>query len=121
MDRPHGQGTAATYDYRHLLQLVAIKLWQRQGRSLEWIGKELKDTSGDALERKVAGSLAPMLGAGADTVAARDDGTVHEWKRVPIAEGIELHVRQDIPAARDSALVAMREAVRAALGHQDIR
>jgi hypothetical protein len=40
---------------------------------------------------------------------------------VPVADGIEIHVRDDTPAARDEALVAMREAVRAALGREDIR
>ena len=35
--------------------------------------------------------------------------------------GIELHVREDSPAAREEAVIAMREAVRAALGRADIR
>ena len=43
------------------------------------------------------------------------------WRRLPVADGIELHVRDDSPAARDEALVAMREAVRAALGRAEIR
>jgi hypothetical protein len=30
-------------------------------------------------------------------------------------------VREDTPAARESAVVAMREAVRAALGREDVR
>jgi hypothetical protein len=38
-----------------------------------------------------------------------------------VASGIELHVREDLPAAREAAVVAMREAVRAALGREDIR
>ena len=38
-----------------------------------------------------------------------------------VATGIELHVREDSPAAREAAVVAMREAVRAALGREDIR
>jgi hypothetical protein len=38
-----------------------------------------------------------------------------------VADGIELHVRNDSPAATDAALVALREAVRAALGREDIR
>jgi hypothetical protein len=120
MDRPHGLGTAATYDYRHLLQLLAIKLWQRQGQSLEWIGKELKATTGDALERKIAAALAPSL-SGTGTAADGDPESVHQWKRVPVADGVELHVREDVDAARDSAVLAMREAVRAALGREELR
>src|SRR6476469_7521250 len=32
LDRPEGTGTAATYNYRHLLQLLAIKIRQREAR-----------------------------------------------------------------------------------------
>jgi DNA-binding transcriptional MerR regulator len=110
LDRPEGAGTAATYNYRHLLQLLSIKIRQREGATLEGIKKEMKEVTGDALERRVAASLAPALGAGADHTV-----------RVPVADGIEIHVRDDAPAARDEALVAMREAVRAALGRADIR
>lgn len=121
MDRPKGLGTAATYDYRHLLQLLAIKIWQREGQSLETIRGQLKGVTGDALEKKIAAVLAPALAAGADRAVAADDGAVKQWKRVPVADGIELHVRDDVPASRDDAVVAIREAVRAALGREDIR
>ncbi|MEA2705393.1 MAG: hypothetical protein QOH22_181, partial [Gemmatimonadaceae bacterium] len=43
------------------------------------------------------------------------------WHRLGVADGIELHVREDSPAAREEAVIAMREAVRAALGRADIR
>jgi DNA-binding transcriptional MerR regulator len=121
LDRPEGTGTAATYNYRHLLQLLAIKIRQREGQSLETIKGEMKDMGGDALERRVASSLAPALGVGADTTVLHDDEEVPSWRRVEVADGIELHVRDGSPAARESALVAMREAVRAALGRADIR
>ena len=39
LDRPEGAGTAATYNYRHLLQLLAIKIRQREGATLEGIKK----------------------------------------------------------------------------------
>jgi hypothetical protein len=121
LDRPEGTGTAATYNYRHLLQLLAIKIRQREGQTLETIKREMKEVTGDLLERRIAQSLAPALGAGADTVAAREDDRPHVWRRVLVADGIELHVREDSAAAGDDAVVAMREAVRAALGRADIR
>src|SRR5205085_11871082 len=37
LDRPDGTGTSATYNYRHLLQLLAIKIRQREGATLETI------------------------------------------------------------------------------------
>src|SRR5882672_12717629 len=66
LDRPEGAGTAATYNYRHLLQLLSIKVRQREGATLETIKGEMKEVTGDALERRVAASLAPALGAQAD-------------------------------------------------------
>ena len=121
LDRPDGTGTAATYNYRHLLQLLAIKVRQREGATLETIKKEMKEFTGDALERRVATSLAPTLGIGADVTALRDKDSAAAWRRVNIADGIEIHVREDSPAARESAVVAMREAVRATLGREDVR
>ncbi len=121
LDRPEGAGTAATYNYRHFLQLLAIKIRQREGATLDTIKKEMKDFAGDALERRVASSLAPALGSGADLAQRHDDDAAAIWRRVSVADGIELHVREDTPAARDTAVIAMREAVRAALGREDVR
>ena len=121
LDRPEGAGTAATYNYRHFLQLLAIKIRQREGATLEMIKSEMKEFAGDALERRVATSLAPALTSGADVAVLRDDDVSPSWRRVTVADGIELHVREDSPAARDDAVMAMREAVRAALGREDIR
>ena len=123
LDRPEGTGTSATYNYRHFLQLLAIKVRQREGQTLEVIKQEMKQVTGDALERRLAQSLAPALGSGADTTRERDDDQQRPfaWRRLPVADGIELHVRDDSPAAREEALVAMREAVRAALGRAEIR
>ena len=123
LDRPEGTGTSATYGYRHLLQLLAIKIRQREGQSLETIKREMAGIAGDALERRVAQSLAPALGVGADATRARDDDHQRSlaWRRLPVADGIELHVRDDSPAAREQALVAMRDAIRGALGRPELR
>lgn len=121
LDRPEGTGTAATYNYRHFLQLLAIKIRQREGQTLDIIRGEMKDVTGDALERRIATSLAPALSAGVDEAVEHDDERALGWRRLAVTDGIELHVRDDSPAARDDALLAMREAVRAALGRADIR
>jgi len=121
LDHPMGRGTAATYHYRHLLQLLAIKIRQREGQTLEAIKAELTGATGDALEKRVAQSLAPALRMGADHVVQQDDATAVSWRRVVVAEGIELHVRDDSAAAHSDAISAMREAVRAALGREDVR
>ena len=122
LDRPEGSGTSATYNYRHLLQLLAIKIRQREGRTLDFIKREMKEVPGDALERRVAQALAPALVVRADaTVATQDDVEPPSWRRVPVADGIELHIRHDSPAARSEAVVALREAVRAAMGRAEVR
>lgn len=57
MSAPDGRGTAATYGYRHLLQLLAIKLRQMEGATLVTIERELGESPGDVLEKRVAASL----------------------------------------------------------------
>jgi len=121
LDHPMGRGTAATYHYRHLLQLLSIKIRQREGQTLDAIKAELTGATGDALEKRVAQSLAPALVSGADHAVSNDDAPAASWRRVVVADGIELHVRDDSPAARSDAVAAMREAVRAALGREDVR
>jgi len=121
LDRPEGKGTAATYGYKHLLRLLAIKIRQREGQTLDVIRRELSDQTGDALERRVAQSLAPSLAVNAPAVAVDDDVPPVAWRRVPVATGIELHVRADSSAAGEETVAAMRAAVRAAIARDDAR
>ncbi|HKV52641.1 MAG TPA: MerR family transcriptional regulator [Gemmatimonadaceae bacterium] len=121
LDRPEGTGTSATYGYRHLLQLLFVKIRQREGQPLDKIREEMRELTGDTLERRVAASLAPALSMGTDAAVLQDSASEGVWHRITVANGIELHVRDDSPASRDDAVVAMREAVRATLGRDDIR
>jgi len=78
VDRPSGmRGRTALYGQRHLLQLVAIKRRQAQGRSLAEIQAELAGAT-DATLRSVAAVPAEMFGgftalrdAAPDTVGSR--------------------------------------------------
>src|SRR6266568_1493290 len=58
---PEGRGTAATYSYRHFLQLLWIKLRQMEGTTLATIIKEMQDQTGDVLERRAAQALGASL------------------------------------------------------------
>src|SRR3954471_7255806 len=112
LDRPEGAGTAATYGYRHFLQLLAIKIRQREGATLDTSNKKMKELTGDALERRVATALGAALGATAETRRTNADSTgPSAWRRVTVADGVELHVREDSPNAGDDSVLAMREAV----------
>jgi hypothetical protein len=50
-----------------------------------------------------------------------DDDAPAVWRRLTVADGIELHVRDDSAAARSSTMIAIRESVRAAIGREDVR
>jgi len=132
MSAPEGRGTAATYGYRHLLQLFAIKLRQMEGVTLSGIAKELAESAGDVLEKRVASALGNMpavdrldlqprvaprgrvrqafrqwdfQGNGRRTpeVPTRD-APAGAWYRIVLADGVELEVRTDHPAARSEQL-----------------
>lgn len=139
---PDGRGTAAIYGYRHLLQVLAIKLRQMEGATLEAIAGELQQLTGDVLERRVAAALGQGLPApdrlpfeGADsftggrTGRAFQTGTAADahldtdarvaslaWRRVQVGPGAELHLRADHPLADPERLEAVAEAVRLSLG-----
>jgi DNA-binding transcriptional MerR regulator len=136
---PEGRGTAATYSYRHFLQLVCIKLRQMEGATLAAITKEMQDQTGDVLERRAAqtlGASLPLpdrlplsspggpprgrsgraLTAWLERDAARDAAQPSTWRRIPLARGLELHVDAAHPLARvgpgDGAVAeAVRETI----------
>lgn len=118
---PEGRGTAAVYSYRHLLQVLAIKLRQMDGATLDTIVQESAGLTGDIVERRVAQALGATLpppsrlallqapGTGRGKVAralqawiappdAADRGGL--WRRIPVAPGIELFLDDQHPLAR---------------------
>ncbi len=130
MSPPEGRGTAATYGYRHLLQLLSIKLRQMEGATLATITKDIADSPGDVLEKRVAASLGNLplpdqidfrgvvaprgrvaravgrhpqpdgSGAGAGQQLTAPAGA---WYRIPLEDGAEVSLRHDHPAARTAA------------------
>ena len=137
---PDGRGTAAIYTYRHLLQVLAIKLRQMEGATLERIVQELKESTGDTIERRVAAALGPALPRPAELQLLQEPGTargkvgraVQAWlappeaaaaagreglcRRIVVAPGIELLVDEQHPALRiGGGPAAVADAVRRAL------
>jgi DNA-binding transcriptional MerR regulator len=134
MSPPDGRGTAATYGYRHLLQLLAIKLRQMEGATLTAITRELAEAPGDVLEKRVASALGSIPApeqlefhsraaprgrvarvfanrrARAESPSERrggDEPAALEpgaWYRVGIGDGAEIVLRYDHPAARTAQL-----------------
>ena len=136
---PDGRGTAAVYSYRHLLQVLAIKLRQMEGATLESMVKEFAGLTGDLIERRAASALGPGLPPPAHLPLLRTPGTgrgrvgraVLAWlspvegistgssacRRIPVAPGVEVLIDEQHPALRlngDTSVIA--EAMRQALG-----
>ncbi|MGH7499331.1 MAG: MerR family transcriptional regulator [Gemmatimonadales bacterium] len=134
---PDGRGTAAVYSYRHLLQILAIKLRQMEGATLGAMTREFAELTGDLIERRVAGVLGaglprpdrlPLLqtpGTGRGRVGravlgwlspveGAGAGTV--CRRVSVTPGVEVLIDEQHPVIRlngDTAAIA--EAFRKAL------
>lgn len=123
---PDGRGPAATYSYRHLLQLLTIKLRQMEGATLEGIARELQEATGDVLERRLAAVLGDRLPHPQELGVADAGRAFHvesapvrsvggdTWRRVAVEAGVEVHLRAGHPAAELPSQAVATE-VRAAL------
>jgi hypothetical protein len=135
---PDGRGTAAVYSYRHLLQVLAIKLRQMEGATLEAMSREFADLTGDVIERRVATALGPTVPRPDRLALLQAPGTgrgrvgraVLGWltpvegvsannslcRRIAVAPGVELLVDEQHPVLRlNGDAEAIADAVRQAL------
>ena len=120
---PEGRGTAATYTYRHLLQVLAIKLRQMEGATLGTIVRDLGDQGGDVIERRVATALGPGLPP-PSRITVTQPGTprgkvgrvIQDWmqspdkneaparpttcRRLPVGHGVEVIIDERHPILR---------------------
>ena len=140
---PDGRGTAAVYSYRHLLQVLAIKLRQMEGATLEAMSKEFAGLTGDVIERRVATALGPTVprpdrlallqapGTGRGRVGrallgwltpvegAAAEGSV--CRRIAVAPGVEVLIDEQHPVMRlngdaDAIAAALRQALAGLVG-----
>jgi hypothetical protein len=135
---PDGRGTSAVYSYRHMLQVLAIKLRQMEGATLETMTREFAGLTGDLIERRVASALGPGLPRPDRLALLQAPGTgrgrvgraVLGWlapvegaagassvcRRIPVAPGIELLIDEQHPVIRlNGDTPAIAEAFRQAL------
>ena len=129
---PDGRGTAAMYGYKHLLQVLAIKLRQMEGATLEVLTREFAEQPGDQLERRVASVLGPRLPppgevaqgsapargrfARALTPTPRTALPTGLHRRIVVAPGVELlvdatHPLFDSPGGEAALIAALRAAL----------
>ncbi|MGH7592051.1 MAG: MerR family transcriptional regulator [Gemmatimonadales bacterium] len=134
VDGPEGRGTAAVYGYRHLLQVLAIKLRQMEGMTLAAIIEEGREQTGDAIERRVASTIGTalpppeLLGwtssarGRSGRMIAKPSGAIGTesapgtLRRIPVVAGVDLLVTASHPVLRrPDAEGTLAEALRAAL------
>lgn len=131
---PDGRGTAAMYGYKHFLQVLAIKLRQMEGATLEVLTREFAEQAGDQLERRVASVLGPQLpppgevaqgasapsrGRGARAMSApgpRPPAAVGLLRLLSVAPGVEIlidasHPAFDAPGGEAALIAALRAAL----------
>ncbi len=135
---PDGRGTAAVYGYRHLLQVLAIKLRQMDGATLDALVGEFAGLTGDQIERRVAAALGPelpppdripllqALGTGRGKVGR----AVLSWftpvdeagrqgascRRIEVGPGVQLFMEESHPVLRaGTEPVAIADAIRQTL------
>jgi len=136
---PEGRGTAAVYTYKHLLQVLAIKLRQMEGATLDTIVKEATSLTGDMIERRVAQTLGTAIPHPSRLALLQEPGTgrgrvgraLQAWitppesvaaargttcRRIAVAPGVELLMDEQHPIARlHGGSEAIGDAVRRAL------
>lgn len=136
---PDGKGTAAVYGYRHFLQVLAIKLRQMEGATLDVLAREFAGFTGDMIERRVAAALGPSLPAPSALAIARPgrgrtaranaqwrsataSAPVVRCRRLLVAPGVELLVDEDHPALQvPGGEAALVEVLRGALDELQAR
>ena len=109
VDRPAGmRGRTALYGPRHLLQIVAIKRLQAQGRSIAEIQAELVGATDSTLRRVAAVGDEVLSGAAVEEpVASKPPRTERFWAESPaaatpertggVADGVTVRAAVDLP------------------------
>ena len=130
LDRPLKQGREARYTYRHLLQLLVLRRLLAEGYSASSIAGLIDGQGPGVLENILRGGAQLTLEAANPALAFladirdRREGSAsapspgspaplpspaETWTRLPLMEGLELHLRSDFrppatPAQRDRLL-----------------
>ena len=98
---PFGRGRGSSWGYPHLIELLAARLAQLDGEALETIVERRLRLSAEALERHTATRLAVPLPAPVDAAPPVATPASVGWRRIAVADGVELHLRDQHPLLRD--------------------
>lgn len=104
---PYGRGAGSSWGYRHLVELLAARLAQQGGETLEQIARTRTRLSERALERLVAESLGPGFFRPRLVREAATEGPAlpagSGWQRFSAGDGVELHLALSHPLLSDPA------------------
>jgi DNA-binding transcriptional MerR regulator len=101
IDPSEKEGRRSVYRFRHLVQALLVRklLWGRVPS--EQIAVVMSGRGTEETEQMFLGGIEMVAradgGEGGSAVASAAPGTVEAWKRVRVASGVELHVRNDLP------------------------
>jgi hypothetical protein len=96
---PFGRGPGTAWGYPHLVELLAARLAQQQGDSLDAIALRRGELTPAALEEWTARALGRAL---PEVVPAPRPPPGEAWSRHAVAPGVELHLADDHPLRRDA-------------------
>lgn len=105
---PYGRGAGSSWGYRHLIELLAVRMSQQAGETLEMIATLRTQAGERGLERLVADRLGPAFFRPRLVRDSVPEPTplpalATEWHRVPLGEGAELHLAAGHPLLSDDA------------------
>lgn len=99
---PFGRGPGSTWGYPHLVELLAARLAQQDGETLDQAAERRRALDDAALEEFSASRLGRVpleLPEGADHADPMVTGSA--WRRHVVAPGLELHLAASHPLAGD--------------------
>lgn len=104
---PFGRGPGSTWGYPHLVELLAARLAQEGGESLELVASRRLALDDPALECFTAERLGavPSQLPGEATASPPSPGGA-AWRRFTVAAGVELHLAADHPLVGDPGRLA---------------
>jgi DNA-binding transcriptional MerR regulator len=116
---PEKDGHQASYQFRHFVQALLVRklLWERVPS--EQIAVLMAGRSTDETERMFLGGIEMVakaeVGAGALASRSSAPGPAETWKRVQVAPGVELHLREGMPKRKAADLKDLMERIEKAL------
>ncbi len=117
VQHPFGRGPAASWEYPHLVELLAARLGQQHGETLEAIAARRDTMDSELLERHTATRLGAPLPPPVEDEPTPEVVPGSNWHRINVAQGVELHLVEGHPLLdHPDRLAQVVAGIRAAAG-----